>query len=61
MLAKRTNAMWDILHAKKEETKQVLIYKSVRLQTKYMGTRRISVTVNGATADNTEYWLGAYF
>lgn len=64
MLAKQSNAMSDILLVT-EEVKQLtgslLISKSLRLQTKYIGTQRTRETVHGVPTDITEDQLGVYF
>lgn len=54
MLARRSNALWDILLADEEEAKKlagsILMTKNVRMQTEYMGTRKTRVTVHGVPA-----------
>lgn len=51
VLARRSNALWDILLANEEEAKKlagsILTTKTVRMQTEYMGTRKTRVTVHG--------------
>lgn len=65
MLVKRSYAVWNILLATEEEAKQlagiIIMAKAVRLQTEYMATQKITVTVNGVPADITEDWLRAFF
>lgn len=65
MLTKRSNAIRDILLASEEEIKELarslLISKSVRIQTEYMGTLRTRMTVYAVPVDITENRLGAYF
>lgn len=50
ILAKRSNAMWDVLLATEEEAKglagNVLTTKALHLKTKYMGTRRTKITAH---------------
>lgn len=65
ILCKRSNAMWDILLASEEETKQlsgsILRTKTLRLQTEYMGTRRTRVTLHGVSMDIKEDHVGDFF
>lgn len=65
ILARRTNEIWDILLGTEQEAKQlarsVLSDTSIRLQTKYMGTRGTKLTVHGVPADICEEPMGAFF
>lgn len=65
MLAKRSNAMWDILIGDTEEavklTGSILTTKSLRMQTEYMGTRKTKITLHRMPMDITDDHLGAYF
>lgn len=62
VLARRTNALWDILLATEQQAKvlagSVLITKSLCLQTEYMGTRRTKVTIHGVPVDISEDRMG---
>lgn len=51
LLARRTTAMWDVA---RELAGNFLTTKNVRIQTKYMGTRRIRITVNVVPVDTHE-------
>lgn len=65
MLAKRSYAIWNILLATEEEARQlagsIIMAKVVRLQTEYIATQKITVTVYGVPADITEDLLGSFF
>lgn len=65
VLARRCNAMWDILLMTEDALKalagNILTTKSVRLQTEYMGTRKTNVTFHGASLYIGEDLLGFYF
>lgn len=52
ILAKRSNAMWDVLVASKVEAKKFAWY---------MGTRRIRVTLHGVPLNMSEERMGAFF
>lgn len=61
ILAKSTNAMWDILLATEEEAKplpgNVLIAKARQLHTEYMGMRRTRITIHGVPLGISEdHW-----
>lgn len=63
ILARRTNALWDILLQTEEQAKRlagcVLNTKALRLQTEYLGTRRTKVTIHGVPIDIPEdIWRG---
>lgn len=53
ILARRSNATWDILlateNAAKDLAGSILIIKAVRLQTEYLGTRKPKVTLYSVT------------
>lgn len=65
ILARRSNALWDLLLASEEQAKtlagSVLFTKSIRLQTEYMGTCRTRVTIHGVPVDITTNRMGAFF
>lgn len=65
ILARGSNALWDILLATEQEAKQVAGYiletKSVPLQTEYMGARKTKVTVHRVPVDISEDRMGAFF
>lgn len=65
VLARRSNAMWDILLATKDSAKalagNILTTKSVRLQTEYLGTRKTRVTLHGVPLFIMEDHLGFSF
>lgn len=57
--------MWDILLATEQESKQlagsILMAKSVRLLTEYMGTHKTRITVHGVSAGICENRMEAFF
>lgn len=65
VLARRTNAAWDILLPTNQQAKNlaesVLNTKALRLQTEYMGTRRTKVTIHGVPVDICEDRIGGLF
>lgn len=65
VLARRSNAMWDILLPTEQDAKQIagniLTTKNLRLQTEYMDTRRTRITVHGVPVDVSTDRMGAYF
>lgn len=65
MLARRSNAMWDILLAAGEAGKalagNILTTKSIRLQTEYMDTRKTRIILHGLLTYITEDHMGVYF
>lgn len=65
ILARRSNALWDLLLASEEQAKtlagSVLFTKSIRLQTEYMGTCRTRVTIHGVPVDITTNRMGSFF
>lgn len=65
VLARRSNAMWDILFPTEEAAKSlagnILITKSVRLQSEYMGRRKIKATLHGVPLFISEYHLRYFF
>lgn len=65
VLARRSNAMWDILLGKEVEAKQlagsVLSTTSIRLQTEYMGIRWTKITVPEVPVNICENCMGAFF
>lgn len=59
VLARRLNALWDILLPTEQEAKQfagsILTAKSVHFQTEYMSTRKTKVTMlQGVPVDISE-------
>lgn len=64
VLARRSNVMWDILLVSKEEVKSlariVLTMKAVRLQTKFMGTRKTQVILHAMLMYISEDHLEAF-
>lgn len=62
VLARSSNAMWDILLTNEEEAKRlagiVLTTRSVRLQTDYMGLQKIRMILQGVPMNLTEERLG---
>lgn len=65
ILARMTNALWDIFLLTEDEAKMLagstLTTKSVRLQTKYLGTRLTKITVHGVPVDISADRLVDYF
>lgn len=65
VLARRSHAMWDILLATEQELKQhagnTLISTMLRLQTEYIDTRRIKITVHGVSVDICKDRMGAFY
>lgn len=65
VLARRTNALWDILLPTEQDAKQlagnVLVSKNLKLQTEYLGTRRTKITIHCVPIDISEDWMGAFF
>lgn len=57
--------MWDILlemeNKPKKLVRRILTTKSVKLQTVYLGTRKIRITLHGVALDISEDYLGAFF
>lgn len=64
ILARRTNALWDILLQSEEQTKElagsILSTKTLHLQTEYMGTCRTKVTIHGSPVDISDDRMGAF-
>lgn len=62
VLACRSNALWDILLGPEEAAKalssSILTTKSLRLQIKYMGTRKTWITLYGVPMYTTDGHLG---
>lgn len=56
IFARRTRAMWDILLASEDAAMSlagsILTTKSVRLQTEYLGTRKMKVILHGVPLYN---------
>lgn len=65
VLARRSNGIWEILLSSEQEAKQlaesILMAKSERLQTEYMGTRKTRLTVHSVPVDINEDRMGAFF
>lgn len=65
VLARRSNAMWDILLVSKEVAKTLagntLTTKTMRLQTEYMDTQKTRITLHWVPMYITEDHLGAFF
>lgn len=65
VLARRSNAMWDILFATEDSAKalagNILTTKSVRLQTECLGTRKTRVTLHRVPVFIMEDHLGFFF
>lgn len=65
VLARRTNALWDILLPTKQQAKElagsVLNTKNLHLQTEDMGTCRTKVTIHGVSVDISEDRMGSFF
>lgn len=65
VLARRSNTMWDILLATGEAAKalasSVLITKTLRVQTEYMGTQKTRITLHRVPMYIAEDNLGAFF
>lgn len=65
MLARISNAMWDILLENKDEASSlagsILTTKSVKMQTKYIGTRRTLIILRGVSMDIDKYHLADLF
>lgn len=65
ILARMSNALWDILLATVEEAKKLagstLATNSVRLQTDYLATRRTKMAVHGVLVHISRDRLGATF
>lgn len=63
ILARTSNAVWDILLSTKQEAKQlagsILTAKSMRLQMEYMSTQRTRIIVHGVPIDICEECIGA--
>lgn len=64
ILARRSNALWDILLNTEEEAKQLtgnlFTTKSVCLQTENMRTRKTKLTVHGVFLDISEERSGSF-
>lgn len=64
ILARRSNATWDILLATITETKVlaegILTTKPLRLQIEYLDTQKTKITLHGVPLD-IEHWGGALF
>lgn len=65
VLARRPNALWDILLATEEAVEalagNVLTTKTLRLKTEYMGTRKTRITLHGVLMYISEDHLVAFF
>lgn len=65
MLARKSNAILDILLASEQEAKQlvrsVLMSKVVRLQSEYMGTHRMKIAIHCVPGDISEDRICLFF
>lgn len=65
ILARRSNAKWEILLATENTAKDlvgsILLTKAVRLQTKYLGIRKTKVTLYGVPLYISKDHLGFFF
>lgn len=65
VLARKSNAVWDILLATEEMAKtlvgSILTTKMLRLQTEYMSTWKTCITLHELPMYITEDHLGAFF